>query len=111
MILAFGFALQALAQVLPEEELPWALAILVSSLAISVCVFFWLQSSFVRSAAHEAQRFYVELDGGAIPDDWKREIPLRCKELSEIEGQPGKWLKLGEPKPSPPDSTNKPTSP
>ena len=98
VILALGFALQAVSQVLPNEETSWALAILLFSVAASIWLFLWLQSLFVRRAAHEAQSFYIELDGGTISEDWKREIPLRRQELEEIEAEPSKWLKFGEPK-------------
>jgi len=97
VILALGFALQAISQVIPHEETSWAPAILLLSAAISMWLFFWLQSFFVRGAACEAQGFYVDLERGAIPDDWKREIPLRRDELKRIEAEPKKWLNLGEP--------------
>lgn len=96
-ILAFGFAVQALAQVLPQIEAPWPSAILTATLVVSVCLFFWLQSLFVRQAAREAQSYYIDLVGQDISDDWKREIPLRQNELKAIEANPVGWLRLGEP--------------
>jgi len=97
-ILAFGFALQAVAQVLPAFEVPWALAILIAALLVSIFLFFRLQSQFVRQAANEAQAYYVELSSQEISDDWKAEIPLRREELTAIQANPRAWLKLGEPK-------------
>lgn len=97
VMLAFGFALQALSQVLPKEEASWLSAILLLSLVISIWLFFWLQSFFVRQAAREAQEFYIKFSRGTIPHDWKREILLRQKELKEIEVEPAKWLKFEEP--------------
>ena len=97
-ILAFGFSLQVVAQVLPLSEVPWPFAILIAALLVSILLFFWLQSLFVRQAAREAQGYYIELSGQDISDDWKAEIPLRKKELEAIEAKPDAWLKLGEPK-------------
>lgn len=93
-ILAFGFALQAVSQVIPQAEMWWAPVILIFAVAISICVFFWLQSLFVRRAACEAQGFYVALESEKIPDDWKHEITLRRDELKRIEAEPKKWLNL-----------------
>lgn len=97
VILAFGFALQAISQGMPQEKTSWSPAILLLSSAISIWLFFWLQSLFVRRAACEAQDFYIDLERAEISDDWKREIPLRRKELKKNEAEPRKWLDLGEP--------------
>lgn len=92
-ILTLGFALQAVSQVLSKKETEWALLFLLVSAAASLWLFFWFKRIFVRRAVRQAQGFYVELAQATISEDWKREIPLRCKELNEIEAQPNKWLK------------------
>jgi putative hemolysin len=96
IILALGFVLQAVSQVMPQVETSWAPAILLFSAAIAICLFFWLQLLFVRRAACEAQGFCIALERGEIPEDWKREILLRCDELKRIEAEPKRWLNLGE---------------
>lgn len=100
VILAFGFTLQAISQVTPPTEIEalWCLAILLLSVFISIRLFFWLQSLFVRRAAHEALNYYISLEQGEISEDWMREIPLRREELKIIEAKPEKWLRFGEPR-------------
>jgi len=111
VILTFGFGLQGFSQVLPQEEAPWAGILLILFAAVSLWLFFSLQSLFVRQSAHEAQSFYIELIHGTNSEDWKREIPLRQKELEEIEAEPRKWLQFGESGSRTQISTNDPPAP
>lgn len=105
-ILAVGFTLQAISQVLLEEPAPWAPAVLLLTALISIWLFFLLQSLFVRRAAREAHGYYVAIERGEIPDDWKGEILLRRDELEKITAKPKNWLNLGEPH-SPPQTPTK----
>ena len=101
VMLLSGFVLQAVAQaqLLPKGESVWALLFLLLFAVVSLWLLFWLPRIFVRLAARQARRLYLELGQGTISDDWKREIPLRCTELNEIQARPGQWLKSGELKP------------
>ena len=92
-LLAFGFLLQAFAQVLPLVAVSSGGYILV---LMVICVFggfFVLQSWFVRHAAKNAQSFYIDIESEAVGQDWLKAIPQRRQELTMIERAPHRWLK------------------
>lgn len=91
-ILGVGFALQAIAQVLPQEPIGYGAVVLTAAGLAAVGLFLTLQAWFVRHAARQARAFYDELEPEAKSEDWKREIPLRRAELQQIEKDPRTWL-------------------
>lgn len=98
LILGIGFTLQAIAQVLPSLTAPFPLLILASVLIISMCIFFILQTIFVRSAALDGKKYYKAWEQDAkTPESWMPIIEKRLNELEEIRKFPKMWLTDGAP--------------
>ena len=91
VIIGVGFALQAIAQVLPHITLTNAVFGIVVVVGAALLLFFKLQTWFVQLAARQARGFYDEIEPEAGAE-WKKVIPDRREELHQIEKQPGKWL-------------------
>jgi hypothetical protein len=99
-ILALGFFLQGLAQLLPPVSISHAGWLLGAAVVIAVVAFFRLQEWFVRVAARQASAFYEELADEASSDDWRQAIPARKAEIEAIAKDPRQWLapRSGHPK-------------